>query len=369
MTTYRLLGLMSGSSLDGLDLALCRFTLNEGRVLSWEIERADTLAYPDNWLKKLKTAVSLSGAELVDLDYRYGTVLGKLCKQFLKNIQVGTAGIAAVASHGHTLFHEPEKGFTFQLGHGAAIAATTGLPCICDFRSSDVALGGQGAPLAPLVDQLFHPEFQLFLNLGGIANISAILPGKVIAFDVTGANQVLDALAAQAGKAFDEEGKMAATSRDFDAALSLSFGKLPYFTQAFPKSLSNQWVQKNMVAPALASPVPVPAKLKTVCHHIGQEVANAIARIKEANGEDFSGRRIFVTGGGAHNKYLVETIGKYTRQAHQVETFVPKKMIVDFKEALLMALMGVYRLEGIPNCLATVTGASKNAVGGKVFLP
>lgn len=369
MTTYRLLGLMSGSSLDGLDLALCRFQLNGGKVQSWEIEQASTLPYPNNWIQQLKTASTLSGKDLVALDYRYGAFLGELCLQFLKSRQLSSSGIDAVASHGHTLFHEPEKGFTFQLGHGAAIAAKTRLPAICDFRSSDVALGGQGAPLAPLVDQLFYPEFQLFLNLGGIANISAILPDRVLAFDVTGANQVLNALAAQAGKAFDKDGEMAASAERVDSMLLNAFVKLPYFAAPFPKSLSNQWVQQNMVAPVLASPAPVPVKLKTVCHHIAQEVTRAIGQIEAIAGKAFSGQRIFITGGGALNKYLVETIRHHTLQAHQVDVHIPTKVIVDFKEALLMALMGVYRLEGIPNCIASATGASKDAVGGKVFHP
>ena len=369
MTTYRLLGLMSGSSLDGLDLALCHFGLQEGKVAHWEIEQAETVPYPASWVKKLRSAPELSGRQLVELDYQYGHFLGKCCKRFLKKHKVKTTTVDAVASHGHTLFHQPQQGYTFQLGHGAAIAAVTGLPAICDFRSSDVALGGQGAPLAPLVDQLFYPEFQLFLNLGGIANISAILPGKVVAFDVTGANQVLNALAAQAGKAYDENGDMAAAAGDFDSALSVSFGRLPYFTAAFPKSLSNQWVQEKLVAPALASPVSVPGKLNTFCHHIAYEVARAIKKIETSCGYDFSGQRLFITGGGAFNNFLVACIRQYTLQSCKVEVQVPEKIIVNYKEALLMALMGVLRLERRPNCIATVTGASKDALGGKVFLP
>lgn len=369
MKHYRVLGLMSGSSLDGLDLALCRIELHAGKVISWKIEQADTLPYPQKWIHQLKSATSLSGKELVELDYSYGTFLGKLCKQFLKENMVKATAVDAIASHGHTLFHEPEKGFTFQLGHGAAVAAKTGLLTICDFRSSDVALSGQGAPLAPFVDQLFYPKFRLFLNIGGIANISAILPDNVVAFDITGANQVLNALASQSGKAYDKNGKMAASTEDFDSALSSAYSKLPYFTSPFPKSLSNHWVQENMVVPALASPVSVPGKLRTVCHYIGQEVSRSIGQIKKVCEQDFTGQHIFITGGGAFNKYLVETIRQYTLQAHQVDVHVPKKDIVNFKEALLMALMGVHRLEGISNCIATVTGASKNAVGGKVFLP
>ena len=369
MTTFRLLGLMSGSSLDGLDLALCHFHLDNESVVKWEIEQAATLPYTERWSKKLRTAASLDGKDLVDLDYSYGALLGQLCIRFLKKNKIKISDVTAVASHGHTLFHEPKKGFTFQLGHGAAIAAQTGLTTICDFRASDVALGGQGAPLAPLVDRLFYPEFRLFLNIGGIANISAVLPDKIVAFDVTGANQVLDALAAQAGKAFDKDGKLAASADGFDSGLSTAFGKLSFYTAPFPKSLSNQWVQKNMVEPALASPAPVPAKLQAVCHHIGYEVARAIGQIKTATGADFSGQRLFITGGGAFNKYLVETIKQYTGQTHGVEVHVPEKNIVNFKEALLMALMGAYRLEGIPNCIASVTGASKDAIGGTVFLP
>lgn len=369
MSDCRILGLMSGSSLDGLDIALCRFTLEDGKVKKWKILQAETLPYSNEWTQRLRNADAHKGSDLIKLDFQFGALLGELCNLFMDTHHIGPNDVDAVASHGHTLYHDPGKGYTFQLGHGAAVAAKTGLPTISDFRSTDVALGGQGAPLAPLVDQLFYPEFRLFLNIGGIANISAILPESIVAFDVTGANQVLNALAELEGQAYDRNGHLAASAKEYDKELFNALSKLSYFALPYPKSLSNQWVQENMVAPALATSAAVSEKLKAVCHHIGYEVSRAIVEIETQSGEKFNGQKLFITGGGAFNKYLVDAIRQYTMQTSGVDVFVPSKTIVKFKEALLMALMGAFRLNGMPNCLASVTGAFKNAVGGSVYLP
>jgi anhydro-N-acetylmuramic acid kinase len=356
---------MSGSSLDGLDVAHCRLaTAWEGGffvVKSWELLQAGTLPFSGEWQQRLRQMPGASAQEYCSAHAEFGRYLGELTCRFLEDNNLRPADIGLIASHGHTIFHEPGRGFTAQLGDGAALAAATGCPVVSDFRTADVALGGQGAPLAPMADRMLFPGHDFYLNLGGIANLTCHAPGRFVAFDVCGANQALNALAQLVGLPFDDGGQLAASGR-LDPALWAQVNAPAFFAQPYPKSLSNQWVQQHLTLPCLAAAAsPVADRLHTVCQHVASQLERSVLQV--VDNERFAKEKysLLATGGGAFNSYLMQCI---RQRLPQVEVVVPSPNTVKFKEALLMALLGVMRLEGAPNCMASVTGARRDAVGG-----
>lgn len=369
MTTLHTIGLMSGSSLDGLDIACCEFIFEEKQLQSWHLIEAQTMALPPHWKRTLRALPDASALDLATAHAAFGNWLGEQVNAFLDEHPHIRSRLDAIASHGHTIFHEPEKGFTCQIGEGAAIAARSGFPAVCDFRTLDVALGGQGAPLAPIADKLLFPDYALFLNLGGIANISARrADGSMIAFDVTGCNQVLDALAQLLGLPYDKNGSLARGGQ-IDSKLLEQLDNDTYFSRQYPKSLSNQWVASRLVATALRNERPVIDRLHTVCIHIGQQVAASLDAIAQREELPPGPMRMLISGGGAFNTFLVECLKASLAKVMPVEIVVPAVEIVKFKEAILMALMGALRLANLPNTLASVTGARCDTCSGAIYLP
>lgn len=368
--TYHAIGLMSGSSLDGLDVALCRFETDEVEVgfsiKNWEVFAAETCPLSDFWKRRILRLPAGNAFELADAHAAFGAYLGSQVSKFILEKGIDCANVNFVASHGHTIFHEPAEGFTFQLGDGASLAVESGCQVVSDFRTADVTLGGQGAPLAPVADRMLFPGFDFYLNLGGIANLTCNANGKWVAFDVTGANQELNALSKKfADRPFDDDGALARQGNLNEEFLA-QLNDQPFFEQPYPKSLSNQWVQENLVKISLASQMPVEDLLHTTCHHIALQLKNSISQVVENESFAKANYRLLATGGGAFNGFLMDCIRE---ELPQVEVIIPAKKIVEFKEAALMALLGVMRLEGVPNCMASVTGASRDAIGGAVYLP
>ncbi|MCX6279742.1 MAG: anhydro-N-acetylmuramic acid kinase [Bacteroidetes bacterium] len=347
---YNVIGLMSGTSLDGLDLAFCEFE-NVNKQWKYYILNAETIPYSSEWRRRLSTLESASAFEFVAADVEYGHLLGKLTIDFIKKFHLHPDFIA---SHGHTIFHQPEKKITSQIGRGSAIAAETGLPVICDFRSLDVALGGQGAPLVPIGDQLLFGHIEYCLNLGGFANISFQRGDRRIAFDVSPANIVLNYLARIVGYEYDEDGRLASEGKInrqlYDALNSLAF----YHTQP-PKSLGKEWVV-NSVFPLLNDlQIPVNDLLATFCEHIAIQVALA------ATGSPSD--KLMITGGGALNSFLISRIRHYTKP----QIIIPDANTINYKEALIFAFLGVLRWRNEDNCLKSVTGAIRDSSGGAVY--
>lgn len=361
---YHAIGLMSGSSLDGLDVGYCRFEIGQPfQVLDWKLLKTDCLPFGPEWEKKLKGAAALSAPALAQLHTAFGHCLGQLLDDFFEKNGIQGTEIDLIASHGHTVFHEPAKGYTLQIGDGAALAAATGCKVVCDFRSSDVALGGQGAPLAPMADKMLFPGFDFYLNLGGIANITCNANGRFVAFDITGANQVLNALAQTLGYDFDENGHLASAG-SLEETLFAQLNSLPFLALPYPKSLSNQWVQENPLKICQNSSANLHDKLYTTCRHVAFQLKNSIAQIIDREGIEKKNYSLLATGGGVFNGFLMECI---RAEIGNVEVEIPALEHVKFKEACLMALLGVMRMEGIPNCISSVTGARKDAVGGAVY--
>jgi len=359
-----ILGLMSGSSLDGLDIAACTFQVDQAdqqfRIIDWRIESARTAAYSNRWRRELKQADTLAARELIDLDHRYGTHLGNMVTDFCMEHNLYPD---LIASHGHTVFHHPSKGYSYQIGNGTDLAAVSSTAVAYDFRSLDIAMGGQGAPLAPIAERWLFSDTDYFLNLGGIANISAHTNSGIIAFDVGGANQVLDSLAALVNKAYDEQGHLAAQGTVISDLLD-RLNANPYFALPYPKSLSNQWVKKEQTDIVISYPATIEDRMCTFQHHLAQQVAAAIGMTPKAR---LQSGRLMVSGGGAFNQNLLRLIqAELDRAGINLQVFLPAAEIINFKEALLMALMGLLRIHGVPNCIATVTGSRGDVCGGQL---
>lgn len=362
---YRAIGLMSGSSLDGLDIVFAEIEENGGKW-GYEIIHAECYPYDNYWVEKLKSATSLSALEYQLLHTEYGHYLGQQVNRFIgeKGLQYK---VALVGSHGHTTFHVPGRKMTAQLGDGAAIAAETKLPVVTDLRAMDLALGGQGAPIVPIGERLLLGGFNYFLNIGGIANISHNAdPGSYIAFDVCAANRVLNMLAAKAGKEYDEGGKIAA-SGSLNQSLLEHLNALSYYIQPWPKSLANEFGTETVYPIIEKAGLSIPDALHTYTEHIAIQIRNSIDSLRKTGSVNADQQRLLVTGGGAFNAFLVERLKVHLRD-WKIEVVIPDENLVKYKEALIMALIGVLRWREEINVLASVTGAERNSVGGAMWM-
>ncbi|MFU8842449.1 MAG: anhydro-N-acetylmuramic acid kinase [Bacteroidales bacterium] len=346
------IGVMSGTSLDGLDLACCRFE-SKGKW-SFELQNAITIPYNHHWRRLLEGLQGVPGIDLIKADMDYGQYIGKEIVRFINNNGVKPD---LIASHGHTVFHQPDKGFTLQVGNGHAIAAVTGIPVVYDFRSLDVALGGQGAPLVPLGDQILFSDYTCCLNLGGFANISfdQLIRGRV-AFDICPVNIVLNYLAQKTGHLYDNKGEMASTG-NLDFHLLERLNNLDYYSVNYPKSLGKEWVKQFIFPLIESSDIPVEDQLHTFSTHIAVQIAKSL--------EIIGSGQVLVTGGGAFNDFLIQTIRNHTRS----ELIIPENDLVNFKEAMVFGFLGLLRTRNEINCLRSVTGASKDSVCGLLVNP
>ena len=360
--TYRVIGLMSGSSLDGLDIVFSEFVF-DGKKWQYEILAADCLPYSAEWVKNLKDAIQLNAYNYMLLHTAYGHYLGQQVNQFIETNNLHYK-VALVASHGHTTFHDPAKKMTAQIGDGAAIAAVTQLPVVSELRALDVAFGGQGAPIVPVGEKLLLGDHAFFLNIGGIANISFNDEENYLAFDVCPANRVLNMLAVDDGKDFDEGGKIAA-SGNINQALLNQLNELDYYRQPFPKSLANDF-GTNIVYPLIKnSGCSIPDALCTMSEHIAFQIKSSV---EELNSNQPSQKKsLLATGGGAHNRFLIERLQDQLRPLN-IEVVIPDDQLINYKEALVMALIGVLRWRQEYNVLHTVTGASRDSIGGALWI-
>jgi anhydro-N-acetylmuramic acid kinase len=391
---YKVIGLMSGSSLDGLDIAYVH--LQERAATSqlpktWDFSLLHTACYPypGDWKRRLAEATALSALDYQLLDVEYGHYLGEQVSRFIEEFGLHYQ-VQLIVSHGHTTFHWPARKMTAQLGDGAAIAAGTRINVVSDLRAMDLALGGQGAPIVPIGEKLLLPGYEFFLNLGGIANVSrhgaaagagslaaaGSNPGGIsaaageagslaaagtaqsfLAFDVCPANRILNALAELEGRPYDKAGAMAATGR-VDENLLRELNALPYYALPSPKSLANEFGTETVLPLVRARGLSTADALRTYVEHIAQQVGRAVGDGQQA------GARMLVTGGGAHNDFLVERL----RHKLGMEVVVADDQLADYKEALIMALIGVLRWREENNVMASVTGASRDSIGGAVWI-
>jgi anhydro-N-acetylmuramic acid kinase len=348
---YPVIGLMSGTSMDGIDIAFCIFSF-EGEVWSYSIRVAETIPYTAEWKERLSSLSQASAFEYAATDTDYGHLLGKITKEFIRRHSLRPKFIA---SHGHTIFHQPERKITSQIGKGSAIAAETGLPVVCDFRSLDVALGGQGAPLVPIGDRLLFRQSSCCLNLGGFANISYDDSGQRIAFDICPANIVLNNLVSALNKDFDDNGDIARTGKIHPSLLE-ELNTLEYYRRTPPKSLGKEWVLSAVYPVLDRYDIPLEEKLRTYTEHIAVQIARVMTPEISVS--------MLVSGGGALNGFLMQKI----REKTGANVICNDPLIINFKEALIFAFLGVLRWREDVNCLNSYTGASRNNIGGAIYV-
>ncbi len=344
---------MSGTSLDGLDIAICRFDEFEGNW-SFEILGATTIEYSSGWKKILSGIHGSDALTFARTHSEYGSFIGKAVHRFCNE-----SGIEPdlIASHGHTVFHQPGQHFTFQLGCGAAIAALTGIDTVCDFRSTDVALSGQGAPLVPFGDKHLFGGHRFCLNLGGIANISYEHAQHRIAFDICPANMALNYLAQQAGLSYDENGLLSGKGK-INRPLLKALNDLAYYKLPSPKSMGREWFESEFKPLLDTAGIPLNDKLRTVTEHAGVQISEVLFHAP--------GTTMLTTGGGAFNPILVECIEDHLSR-HGIHVVIPASDLVNFKEALIFAFLGLNRKLEYHNTLASVTGASRDSTGGAYY--
>jgi len=342
------IGTMSGTSLDGLDICFVNFTFNENKW-SYKIHIAETIEYDSILKEKLANAHLMDAQSFSKLHFDYGKYLGKRIKEFIDKHSIEPK---LISSHGQTIFHQPELGFTTQIGKGACIAAETGVDTICDFRSTDVALNGNGAPLVPIGDKYLFSEYDYCLNLGGFSNISFEENDKRIAYDICPVNFILNYYMKQKGKEYDKDGETARSGR-INKAMFEALNSLPYYSKAGPKSLGREDVENNFFPLIDSFHLTIEDILSTYCEHIAVQI-----------GKEIKGGKVLITGGGAFNKFLIE---RMQGNASQCKYVLPDDQTINYKEALIFAFLGVLYNYKIVNCLSSVTGAKIDSISGALY--
>lgn len=350
--SYNVIGVMSGTSLDGIDLA--HLSLSFNGKWSFEIGVAETVAYDPQWLSRLKDGISLDPALMANLDADYTKLLGSTISDFIEKHQLSQ--IDAVCSHGHTIWHQPQKGLTLQIGNRPELASLTNLLIVGDFRVQDVEFGGQGAPLVPIGDRLLFPEYDFCLNLGGFSNISFEENGQRIASDICPVNTVLNHYAEELGYDFDDRGRIASSGKIIPELLE-ALEQLGFYKTSGPKSLGMEFVRDAIFSLTSKYRQLIPDLLCTFCEHISLRIASALPEKKG---------KMIVTGGGAYHDFLMGRIGHHLPQ---MQVVIPSEKILEFKEALIFGLLGVLKLRGEINVLSSVTGARCDHSSGRIMLP
>lgn len=348
---FKVLGIMSGTSLDGVDFAVVDFQLINN-IWSFKIKETKTFSYPKEWFEKLKFAAKLPASEIVFLNEAYTKYLNELIHQFINDNNV--EGLDAIASHGHTILHNPKAGYTLQIGNLQSLKNNIDCPIICDFRVQDVKLGGQGAPLVPIGDRFLFSNYDFCLNLGGFSNISFERDGERIAFDICPVNTVLNYYANKINLEYDADGKVAQLGQvSLDLLKELNAN--PFFSKSFPKSLGIEFVFEEVIPLISTFELEIKDILATYVEHIAFQIS-----IQLLNSEG----KMIITGGGAFNSFLIRTIKKYTTN---IEIERPNAEIINYKEALIFAFLGILKLKGEINVLSSVTGAQRDHSSGMVL--
>ena len=356
MDKYQIIGLMSGTSLDGLDIAHCTFTLEESWLFT--INEAETIPYDESLKAAIENVYHGSALDLIKTDHLLGDWIGQQVKKFISKHEFHAD---LIVSPGQTIFHQPENGFTCQLGNGWEIVKNCDVPVIADLRSIDISFGGQGAPLVPIGDQLLFRDYASCLNLGGFSNISYQQEKLRIAFDICPVNMVLNHLAMRLGMPFDKNGQKASEGRLLNDLL-LELNDLNFYHQSPPKSLGFEWVEAN-VFPLLKKSYHPADLLNTYCHHIAIQIDRVLRNIRDQHQN--SKNKMLVTGGGAFNYYLISLFQQYSSDIVTIE--VPDNQLISFKEALIFAFLGLLRWRKEINILSSVTGAGKDLSGGVIY--
>jgi anhydro-N-acetylmuramic acid kinase len=364
MNTQKLfhgIGLMSGSSLDGLDICYAAFTIGDPenwKDINYKILHATCISYDNTMKQRLQAAAEGTALEVSQLHTELGNYFGTLTNDFLNSNNL--SAIDFICSHGQTIFHQPEVGFTTQIGCGAQIAAKTRCRVVCDLRTTDVAYGGQGAPIVPIAEKFLFEGYNVFLNLGGIANLSIHDGNNIVGFDICAANTMLNHLAREKNAEYDAGGAWARSGQIIPELLE-KMNAIPFCSSDGPKSLGTEHVMKHWITLCDSFTNSTEDKLATAVEHIAIQVAMSLKGFESLSATE----RMMISGGGALNTFLTERIAAHSK----ISVNIPDVLTIQYKEALAMAFIGLLRIQERANCLSTVTGAQKNVIGGAIYLP
>jgi len=351
-TEYRLIGVMSGTSLDGIDLVFTE--INFQNKPEFSIIASETFPYTHEWRNKLSTAINLDPPELNKLDEEYTSYLAEVINRFIQKYDIDL--LDALCSHGHTVKHRPKQGITFQIGNMPKLAKLIDAPVVCDFRVQDVELGGEGAPLVPIGDRLLFNDYKYCINLGGFANVSMEQDLRRIAYDICPLNTVLNYFMRKLQKDYDEDGKLARAG-EVDKELLNKLNSLRYYKKQAPKSLGIEWVNCEIIPLLEKFQDTIPSVLKTFSIHAATQIAKCL--------DDHPESRVLLTGGGTFNTFFIEEL----KSRSKCDFVIPDNQLIDFKEALIFALLGILKLREEINVLSSVTGAKIDHSSGRIYEP
>lgn len=346
---FKIIGIMSGTSLDGIDIAHCTF--KESRDWTYKIDKAITVQYPKKLKNKLKSSIELSGYDLIKLDHSLGEFIGLEINKFIKYNNLNPE---LISSHGHTVFHNPKEKIGLQIGNANKILSIVKLPVINNFRELDIILGGQGAPLVPIGEKLLFKGYNYFINLGGILNLTKIDPRNMYAYDVVASNLVLNNISNKLNLEYDHKGEIARNGKLIPKLFD-KLNSIEYYKKNYPKTIGIEWINKNIYPTIYKLNYNLKDVMNTFSNHIAYQL------IKNINGEK---NKILVTGGGAYNEYLIEKIKLYDNNKN--EWIIPNDNLVNYKEALIFAFMGLLKRMNKQNILNDVTGCKFKISGGNI---
>lgn len=349
-TTYYIIGLMSGTSIDGLDICYSKYIYNG--IWSFEILNAATIPYDEDWINTLRNTINISPIELTHVDVKYTELVASLVLNFISLNKIDK--LDAICSHGHTVIHKPHKALTYQIGNLQLLSKITNYTCVCDFRTQDVDLGGQGAPLVPIGDQLLFSKYKYCINLGGFSNISFLESNNLLAFDICPLNIVLNYYSKKIGHNFDNLGLLSSSGQVLDNLL-VKLNSLHYYHIDGPKSLGLEWVVENFYRELDKHDYKYEDILRTVVEHAAIQITKVL--------DKFGNDQVLITGGGVKNTFFMNILSSYSSS----KFIIPELKIIDFKEALIFGFLGILKLRNENNCMKSVTGASKNHSSGKIY--
>ena len=345
---YTVIGVMSGTSLDGIDICKCYF--NKDKNWTYRIENGVTIKYSKKWIKTLNSLHTRDEKFINKINIEYGELIGNQINKFIKD---NNSDIDFIASHGHTIFHQPEKKITLQIGDGQTIANTTNLTTISNFRKLDVELNGQGAPLVPIGDLYLFKDYKYCLNLGGFSNLSIKKHDGIIAYDICPVNIILNYLSKKINLDYDKDGKIG-KSGNVNLDLFHKLNKIDFYKKPYPKSLSREWLENEILNLDEFNHLEIKDLLATFYEHIGYQV-----------GEKLKDNSVYISGGGAKNKFLINRIKKYSKS----KIIIADQLNLDFKEAIIFGFLGVLKNRNEINCLKDVTGADRDCCSGEIHYP
>ena len=345
---YTVIGVMSGTSLDGIDICKCYF--NKDKNWTYRIENGVTIKYSKKWIKTLNSLHTRDEKFINKINIEYAKLIGNEINKFLED---NNSDIDFVASHGHTIFHQPENKITLQIGDGQTIANTTNLKTISNFRKLDVELNGQGAPLVPIGDLYLFNKYKYCLNLGGFSNLSIKKDNRIIAYDICPVNIILNYLSNKINLDYDKDGKIG-KSGNVDLDLLYKLNKIDFYKKKYPKSLSREWLENEILNLDEFNHLEIKDLLATFYEHIGYQV-----------GEKLKDNSVYISGGGAKNKFLINRIKKYSKS----KIIIADQLNIDFKEAIIFGFLGVLKNRNEINCLKDVTGADRDSSSGEICYP